>query len=564
MKAPGFLKRLFTSRDVDKTRPRLSFVGVSHHIGNEELGRFITGNAKEHDVLLVEGSIYLGSFLPTGQSTDKIRVLLEPPRIFLPKVGGSDLTRLYIGGRDIPDFALGARRMFEMIAADMEGGLDRRSMLRSVHDLLYLRQKSPDLVVYNEPKAWLRTVWYESDLLAYYAFSQRDHPLFGAFIYSDMDQAFGEFLERNGNAVSAMTGDNALLFAFDGRADRESDLYTASEYVSYRAVLETPRRFEEPLSPSEVDRLREREARMLTQVAGVNRSLLFGRRLGVRAADTPCLILWRSLDEHRVLTVPFGTYQDDAERVTAMKRLADLIADAVVEADGDVLATLQQRLSGLPEGSLLDTSDSIGSILRSFLEENAPPLRERLTIDDVDSFERVRSLSPADVSRLLGPGGYLDLAEDAVQRGLERIFDVPFHKKDWGGETNDLYTANLVVNGMRLPTAFLLKGNGLKRPNMRIADCGKNGDQLLRLFDSPASLFVIQFVGQVSEAVIADVQGKVALRRSQGKPSWYLVMDGQDTARLLRAYGLLGALSDSSVSARLRPSNIDGSAGSVE
>ena len=42
---------------------------------------------------------------------------------------------------------------------------------------------------------------------------------------------------------------------------------------------------------------------------------------------------------------------------------------------------------------------------------------------------------------------------------------------------------------------------------MRIADCGHNGDQLVRLFESPAKLFVVQFVGVVSEMVIKDVEG---------------------------------------------------------
>lgn len=52
---------------------------------------------------------------------------------------------------------------------------------------------------------------------------------------------------------------------------------------------------------------------------------------------------------------------------------------------------------------------------------------------------------------------------------------------------NDLYTANVVLNGVRRPTAFLLKGNGLKKREMNIGDCGKNGDQIVRLFESQRS-----------------------------------------------------------------------------
>lgn len=62
--------------------------------------------------------------------------------------------------------------------------------------------------------------------------------------------------------------------------------------------------------------------------------------------------------------------------------------------------------------------------------------------------------------------GYLDLSEDQVQLALEQILNVPFHKKDWGGEYNDLY-AEVIVNGSPTATASLLKGNGPRRAMMR-------------------------------------------------------------------------------------------------
>ena len=165
------------------------------------------------------------------------------------------------------------------------------------------------------------------------------------------------------------------------------------------------------------------------------------------------------------------------------------------------------------------------------------PIENRLYVEDIDSFMKVRDVNPSVVAGFLDKDGYFDRLEDEIQVALEQILDVSFHKKDWGGEINDLYTANLVVNGARTATAFLLKGNGLKRKEMKIADCGNNGDQLVRLFESPAKLFVVQFVGRVSEMVIKDVEGKVAERKSVGKDSAFLIMDGQDTARLLYAYG---------------------------
>ena len=174
----------------------------------------------------------------------------------------------------------------------------------------------------------------------------------------------------------------------------------------------------------------------------------------------------------------------------------------------------------------------------SIAEYTDLPLDARLYVEDIDSFRKVRDVNPSTVLDVLN-NGYLDRSEDSIQTAIERILSVPMHKKDWGGEQNDLYTANLIVGGARRESAFLLKGHGLKKAVMEIRDCGANGDQLLRLCASPALLFVVQFVGTVSEAVIADLDGKVRQIRSQGKEACYCIMDGQDTARVLKAYGEL-------------------------
>ena len=168
------------------------------------------------------------------------------------------------------------------------------------------------------------------------------------------------------------------------------------------------------------------------------------------------------------------------------------------------------------------------------------PVAARLYVEDIDSFSKVRDVNPGAVADVLKEGR-IELAEEHLQLALEQILNVSFHRLDWGGETNDMYTANVLVNGARTATAFALKGKGCKARELTIADCGKNGDQLVRLLESPADLFVVQYVGPVSDAVIKDIDGKVEHRRGLGKPGWYCVIDGQDTARVLRAYGQLAA-----------------------
>ena len=167
------------------------------------------------------------------------------------------------------------------------------------------------------------------------------------------------------------------------------------------------------------------------------------------------------------------------------------------------------------------------------------PMQDRLYVEEIDSFQKVRDINPAMVAGFL-QNGFLDWTENNVQLALEQILGVSFHKEDWAGEVNDLYTANVVVNGTRRATGFLLKGPGIGREKeMTIADCGKNGDQLVRLFTTPADLFIMQYVGRIAEMLIKDVQGKVTELHSQGKTAHFLIIDGQDTARLLYAYGKL-------------------------
>jgi hypothetical protein len=188
---------------------------------------------------------------------------------------------------------------------------------------------------------------------------------------------------------------------------------------------------------------------------------------------------------------------------------------------------------------MLDLIGALDQILTVNLERYTDvPLQDRLYVDDIDSFRRAWDVKPAMVATFL-ENGYLPHLEDDIQRHFEAILDVPFHQKDWAGEINDLYATNLTVSGQRVATAFLLKGRGLQRRELRIGDCGQNGDQLVRLFESPARLLVVQFVGIIDQMVIKDVEGKVTARTAEGKPTWYAIIDGQDTARILHGYGKL-------------------------
>lgn len=128
-----------------------------------------------------------------------------------------------------------------------------------------------------------------------------------------------------------------------------------------------------------------------------------------------------------------------------------------------------------------------------------------------------------------------DVAERQVKETIADLLgehDVP---ADWGGEESDLFSAELLVGGQRRTGAFLLKGPA-KFHEMMPRDLGKNGDQLYRLFNTPADIYIVQHCHKISPAVRKTIEA-FALQRSLTAPCRYVIMDGYETARLLRAAG---------------------------
>jgi hypothetical protein len=129
-----------------------------------------------------------------------------------------------------------------------------------------------------------------------------------------------------------------------------------------------------------------------------------------------------------------------------------------------------------------------------------------------------------------------DFSEETVKNLLCKLLSQPEPPKDWGGEECDLFSSNLSVGGARYSGAFLLKGPSRFHP-MTPADCGKNGDQIYRLFNIPAQIYVVQHCHTIGPAVRKTIEA-FTLQRTFTDPCRYLLLDGYDTARLLRANGL--------------------------
>jgi len=83
--------------------------------------------------------------------------------------------------------------------------------------------------------------------------------------------------------------------------------------------------------------------------------------------------------------------------------------------------------------------------------------------------------------------------------------------------------------------AFALKGPA-KTGALVPGKMGKNGDQVQRLFDTPASIFIVQYEGEVKESIYKLMEELAKARAITGGEIFWCVIDGDATKRLRKAY----------------------------
>ena len=159
----------------------------------------------------------------------------------------------------------------------------------------------------------------------------------------------------------------------------------------------------------------------------------------------------------------------------------------------------------------------------------APTLE--LRPEDIEQFagmDQAWMLSKPEFKRLA------DFSERTVKELICKLLGEHEVPADWGGEESDVFSANLLVGGARRTGAFLLKGPA-KFHRMTPNDCGKNGDQIYRLFNVPADVYIVQHCHDIGAAVRKTVEAFAVSRAFGAAPCRYVIMDGIATARLLRA-----------------------------
>lgn len=173
-------------------------------------------------------------------------------------------------------------------------------------------------------------------------------------------------------------------------------------------------------------------------------------------------------------------------------------------------------------GDLIDSDISLPSLISFGIPIQAEEVDQFSTIDQAwtpnkKKFELMRTIPEKQVKELM-----CSLLEQEPQN-------------DWGGEESDIFTSGLIVGGRRMTGAFLLKGPAKFHP-MTPKDLGKNGDQLYRLFNIPADIYIIQHCHAIEPSVRGMAEA-FAVRRTLTAPCRLLFLDGWDTARLLKAHG---------------------------
>ena len=153
---------------------------------------------------------------------------------------------------------------------------------------------------------------------------------------------------------------------------------------------------------------------------------------------------------------------------------------------------------------------------------------QRITLDDLDNFSAVRGVPETRKK--------LEISEEVFKQGVIEIIGEPGEFKDWGGEHNDLYTTRIRFRGKRLAAAFAFKGPGTKG-RLTPKKMGSNGDQIQRLYQADADMFIVHYWREIDESVIEQMK-HFAISKSvtEGRRIYYGIIDGADANRMYESY----------------------------
>lgn len=149
-------------------------------------------------------------------------------------------------------------------------------------------------------------------------------------------------------------------------------------------------------------------------------------------------------------------------------------------------------------------------------------------VDDIDEFKLSRKKS--------GKGIDINFNKKHRESTIKKWFGEIIHEnnipKDWGGEKSDLFCDHIHIGGKRYNAAFLFKGPAKFEP-MTVKQLGKNGDQIVRLYDEPAEIYFLHHCHYVRTEIHKIMR---AFSGDFRRITRYCIIDGIDTIRVLKAY----------------------------
>jgi hypothetical protein len=222
----------------------------------------------------------------------------------------------------------------------------------------------------------------------------------------------------------------------------------------------------------------------------------------------------RLVNNHLVTQVQLNSetaYKKDAFLAQHRSRILELAGDP-------------RKLARLPT----KVNRSAGSTTR-IVVRSAAVRATRITVDDISSFSAVRKVAH-NLPDVVIP-------EAAFKAGLVSVLGDLNQQKDWGGESADVITSRLTINGKRVGAVLVLKGPGKRRKRLVPGDLGKNGDQIHRMFTASGDVFLVQYWSQIDDAVVRELATFAQLKSVlENRRIYFGVIDGSDSARLIAAY----------------------------
>lgn len=158
-----------------------------------------------------------------------------------------------------------------------------------------------------------------------------------------------------------------------------------------------------------------------------------------------------------------------------------------------------------------------------------------VTVDSIDNFKRIRKYSPKYSKKSLQI--LKNIPEKKIKEVFADIIGEPTIPKDWGGEKSDLISDNIKIDGRNCITALAFKGPSKFKP-MTLADLGKNGDQINRLFSESADFFILQHCHEITPAVRENMRAWA--QQNFFAPKLFCIINGYSTLRILEAYKKFG------------------------